>query len=381
MNIITTEKIPIKIWVDELDAETLQQARDLANLPHAFKWIAIMPDAHPGYGMPIGGVLATKEIIVPNAVGVDIGCGMRAVKTSLTEIDEETLKKITGEIRRVIPVGFRHHTQEQSWSGFAEAPKIETIQNELRNAMFQIGTLGGGNHFVEIQRGDDGHIWIMVHSGSRNFGFKTAGYYNRKAVEYCKENHLELPSKDLAYLPFESEIGQEYFGAMNYCQNFARGNRELMMESTVRVFEDVTSCGFEPAIDIHHNFASVEEHFGEKVIVHRKGATQAFKGMRGIIPGSMGTPSYITEGLGNEESFSSCAHGAGRILGRQEAIRTLDLEEEQRKMEGILGGPRGRRELQEAPGAYKNIDEVMQNQRDLVKILVKLSPLSVIIGT
>jgi tRNA-splicing ligase RtcB len=306
---------------------------------------------------------------------------MRAVKTSLTEIDEETLKKITGEIRKVIPVGFRHHTQEQSWSGFAEAPKIETIQNELRNAMFQIGTLGGGNHFVEIQRGDDGHIWIMVHSGSRNFGFKTAGYYNRKAVEYCKENHLELPSKDLAYLPFESEIGQEYFGAMNYCQNFARGNRELMMESTVRVFEDVTSCGFEPAIDIHHNFASVEEHFGEKVIVHRKGATQAFKGMRGIIPGSMGTPSYITEGLGNEESFSSCAHGAGRILGRQEAIRTLDLEEEQRKMEGILGGPRGRRELQEAPGAYKNIDEVMQNQRDLVKILVKLSPLSVIIGT
>lgn len=380
MTIITTEKIPIKIWLTELDTETLQQAKNLANLPHTFKWIAIMPDAHPGYGMPIGGILATKEIIVPNAVGVDIGCGMNAVKTSLTEIDEELLKKITGEIRRSILVGFQHQTSKQTWSGFSRAPSIKIIQDELESARLQIGTLGGGNHFVEILKGDDGHIWIMVHSGSRNFGFKTANYYNMKAIEYCEENSIELPSKDLAFLPMNSRVGLEYFEAMNFCTEFARGNRELMMENAKRVFGNITNCSFESAIDIHHNFASEEEHFGEKVIVHRKGATRAFKGMKGIVPGSMGTPSYITEGLGNEDSFSSCAHGAGRQMGRKEAIRNLDMAEEQKKMTGILGGPRTKSELQEAPGAYKNIDEVMQNQRDLVKILVKLSPLSVIIG-
>lgn len=381
MMIINSEKIPIKIWLDELDEVTLQQAKDLANLPYAYKWIAIMPDAHPGFGMPIGGVLATEGTIVPNAVGVDIGCGMNAVQTSLKEIDEQTLKKITGEIRKLIPVGFSHHTDKRDWRGFMESPNIKIVLSELENAKYQIGTLGGGNHFVEIQKGDDGFIWIMVHSGSRNFGYKTAQFYHRKALEYCEKNKIELPTKELAFLPFGSEIGRDYFTSMNYCQDFAKASREMMMEEVKKVFSLITNCSFEPAIDIHHNFAAEEEHFGKKVIVHRKGATKAFKGMKGIVPGSMGTPSYITEGLGNEDSFSSCAHGAGRVLGRREAIRTLNLEEEQNKMAGILGGPRSKNELQEAPGAYKDIDEVMERQKYLVKILVKLSPLSVIIGT
>lgn len=380
MYTINSEKIPIKIWLDELDETTLEQAKNLANLPHAYKWIAVMPDAHPGYGMPIGGILATINTIVPNAVGVDIGCGMEAVQTSLNKIDLNILKKITGEIRKLVPVGYNHHKTKHDWEGYNNAPNIDIIQKELENSRFQIGTLGGGNHFMEILQGDDDRIWIVVHSGSRNFGFKTAQHYHRQAIIYCRNNNISLPTEELAYFPLESQLGSEYFIAMSYCQNFAQANRNLMMNNIKNIFENNTVCSFTSPINIHHNFAAEEEHFGKKVIVHRKGAIRAFLGMKGIIPGSMGTPTYITKGLGNEESFSSCAHGAGRKLGRNEAIRTLDLKTEQQKMNGILGVPRTKKELQESPGAYKDIDKVMADQKDLVKILVKLSPLSVIIG-
>lgn len=380
MKTITTEKIPIKAWLDDIDTTTLEQAKNLANLPFAFKWVALMPDAHPGYGMPIGGVLATKGTIVPNAVGVDIGCGMEAVRTSLNKLDLDTLKKITGEIRRTIPVGFRHHNTPQDWEGYGRAPLLDPIQKELENSRMQIGTLGGGNHFMEILHGDDNRVWIIVHSGSRNFGFKTASYYHKLAVKYCRDNRVELPTEELAYFLLDNTIGKEYFAAMNYCQDFAQASRDHMMRNIKIIFQKYSDCTFEEPINIHHNFASEEEHFGEQVMVHRKGAVMAFAGMKGIVPGSMGTPTYITEGLGNEESFSSCAHGAGRVLGRNEAIRTLNLEEERQKMLGILGAPRTKKELQEAPGAYKDIDKVMNDQKDLVKILVRLTPLSVVIG-
>lgn len=281
----------------------------------------------------------------------------------------------------MIPVGFNHHTVKQDWSGFESAPDINIVQKELDNARFQIGTLGGGNHFVEILKDENAYIWIMVHSGSRNIGFKTANFYHRKAIEYCKEKDIDLPTKDLAYLPTESDIGREYFEAMSYCQRFARANRELMINRAKQVFKETLNCKFEPVIDAHHNFANEETHYGEKVIVHRKGAISAYEDEPGIVPGSMGTPSYITIGLGNKESFCSCAHGAGRRLGRKEAIRSLDLKEEQKRMSGILGGPRSKNELQESPSAYKDIDEVMSNQKDLTTIKVKLLPLSVIIGT
>lgn len=380
MKVINSEKIPIKLWDQNVDAVTLAQTKNLANLPNAFKWIALMPDAHPGYGMPIGGVLAAEGIIIPHAVGVDIGCGMIAVKTSIKEINSETLKEILGAIRQEIPLGFNHHKKPQEWEGFNRTPESQIIQNELGAAKYQIGTLGGGNHFIEILKGDDGFIWLMLHSGSRNFGLKTANYYHQKALQLSERYAKNLPDKELAFFPLNSKYGQEYFQAMNFCQEFALANRENMMEKVKNIFNRFTRATFTEPINIHHNYAALETHFGKEVLVHRKGAVKAQAGQAGIIPGSMGSASYITEGLGNPESFQSASHGAGRKLGRKQAIRTLKLEEEQAKMQGILGAPRTVNELQEAPGAYKNIDEVMKKQKDLVKIKVKLTPLAVITG-
>ena len=380
MKVISTERIPIKMWLDEIEDNALAQAKNLANLKFAFKWVAIMPDSHSGYGMPIGGVLATEQVVSPNCVGVDIGCGMVAVKTSLTEINVDAIKTIMGKVRKVVPVGFNHQKDNQEWIGFDAAPDIPIIQKELSSARKQLGTLGGGNHFLEIQHGDDGHIWIMIHSGSRNFGLQTANVYHKTAQELCAKWNSDLPDKDLAFLPMDSKEGQEYFVAMNYCLDFAKANRALMMERVADIFQEVCGATIEDEINIHHNYASMEHHFGKNVLVHRKGATRANKGLRGIIPGSMGTHSYIVEGLGNEDSFQSCSHGAGRRMGRKEAQRTLNLEEEQAKMVGIVHGLRTNNDLDEAPGSYKDIDVVMVNQTDLVKPIVTLTPLGVIKG-
>ncbi|NMD27140.1 MAG: RtcB family protein [Chloroflexi bacterium] len=378
--VINTETVPIKLWLDDIEEGELMQARNLANLPFVFKWVAIMPDSHQGYGMPIGGVLATSGGIVPNAVGGDIGCGMAACKTSLTEISTEALKSVMGKIRKVIPVGFNHQAEEQRWDGFDDAPDIPIIQRELSSAKKQLGTLGGGNHFIEIQRGDDGHIWLMIHSGSRNFGLKTADEYHKTAQRLCEKWYSFMPDKDLAFLPIDTDAGNAYYKAMNYCLKFAQANRALMMGRAIDALYSETGATVLDEIDIHHNYAAFEHHYGKDVLVHRKGATRATLGLTGIIPGSMGTFSYITEGLGNPESFFSSSHGAGRRMGRNEAKRTLNLESEQVKMAGIGHGLRSASELDEAPGAYKDIDVVMENQNDLVKIRVSLSPLANIKG-
>jgi tRNA-splicing ligase RtcB len=385
--VISTERIPIKLWLDDIEEGTLAQARNLANLPFAFKWIAIMPDAHQGYGMPIGGVMATENVIVPNAVGVDIGCGMCAVKTSLTDIDTKTLKKIMREIREVIPTGFNRHKENQDSGLMPDAVEHDfdlcrVVRQEYENALKSLGTLGGGNHFIEIQKGDDGHIWIMLHSGSRNLGFTVANYYNRLAQKLTQKWHSNIPpfkgDDGLAFFPIDSKEGKNYIKEMNYCVEFALANRKLMIDRVKEAFEDQygPQVSFEKEINIAHNYAQMENHFGRNVMVHRKGATKATKDTIGIIPGSMGTSSYIVKGLGNPESFNSCSHGAGRKMGRKEAIRTLNLEEEQKKMEGIIGKPRSQNKLDEAPGAYKDINIVMENQKDLVEILVKLKPLA-----
>ncbi|MFA5314103.1 MAG: RtcB family protein, partial [Methanomassiliicoccales archaeon] len=374
--VINTEKLPIKMWLEDIEENAMNQARNLANLPFVYKWISIMPDSHSGYGMPIGGVMATNGVIVPNAVGVDIGCDMRAIKTSLTDIATEELKLAMGKIREVVPVGFTHQNENQLWDGFDKAPDIQIIQAELPSSRKQLGTLGGGNHFIEIQKGSDNHIWIMTHSGSRNFGLKTANVYHKIAQQLCNRWFSEIPDKDLAFLPIESPEGKEYFQAMKYCLEFARANRQLMMKNVLSCLSSVKECNALDEIDIHHNYAAFENHYGKDVLVHRKGATKASLGLTGIIPGSMGTASYITEGLGNPESFESCSHGAGRRMGRKEAERTLNLEEEQEKMTGIVHGLRSVSNLDEAPGAYKSIDEVMKNQEDLVKIKVSLKPLA-----
>ena len=378
--IITTERVPIKLWLDDIEKGALQQARNLANLPFAFKWVAVMPDAHEGFGMPIGGVLAALGTIVPNAVGVDIGCGVLAARTDLANITQDTLRNVLAGIRQEVPLGFEHHKVNQPWSGFDRAPDLPIIQQELPSARRQLGTLGGGNHFIEFQQGSDGHIWIMIHSGSRNFGFKTANVYHKTAQALCNRKGWELPDRDLAYLPMDSREGEEYFTAMNYCCEFAKANRALMMQRVSEVAAMVTGAKILEPINIHHNYASLETHYGREVVVHRKGATKASRDTVGIIPGSMGAKSYIVKGLGNPESFESCAHGAGRKMGRKHAIRSLDLETEQAKMQGILHGLRTRSALDEAPGAYKDIDEVMALQRDLVEISVTLTPLASIKG-
>lgn len=389
--IITTEKIPIKIWTDEIENGALEQAKNLANLPFAFKHVAIMPDTHQGFGMPIGGVLATKDVIIPNAVGVDIGCGMCAVKTSLTSIDKETLKKIMGEIRKAIPVGFNKHKEAQKGiltpKLFFEQSQPDTIfLKEYDNAELSLGTLGGGNHFIEIQKGNDGHIWIMIHSGSRNLGLKVAEHYNKIAIEKNKE-WFSNTQKELNFLPIDSKEGQDYLREMEYCVEFALANRKLMMDRVKEVFikelhNQNSNIFFDDMINIAHNYARLENHYGENVWVHRKGATSAREGEIGIIPGSQGTKSYIVKGKGNPESFMSCSHGAGRKMGRNEAIKNLNLEEEIKKLDdvGVIHAIRGQKDLDEAPGSYKDIDVVMENQKDLVEILVELTPLAVIKG-
>jgi len=394
MKTTNENKIPIKSWVSDIEDGALAQANNLANLPFAFRHIALMPDCHQGYGMPIGGVMATKGVIIPNAVGVDIGCGMCAVKTSLTDIDTDTLKKIMGEIRQVIPVGFKKHKdcQDEKLMPDINYEELIIVNEEYSNARKSIGTLGGGNHFIEIQKGDDGHIWIMIHSGSRNLGKQVADYYNKKAKELNEKYYSKVEKDvDLAFLPIKSEEGQNYIKEMNYCVKFALANRKLMISRIQNIVYNVIKLNdgnhikqqkiyFNKIINIAHNYAVQENHFRQNVWVHRKGATLARQGTIGIIPGSQGTKSYIVEGLGNPESFESCSHGAGRRMGRKQAERELDLEEEQKKLEGIIHSVRTKGDLNEAIGAYKDIEVVMENQKDLVKILVELTPLAVIKG-
>lgn len=385
-NIISTERIPIKMWVTDLEETALQQAENLANLPFAFKHVALMPDTHCGYGMPIGGVLATKGVIIPNAVGVDIGCGMCAVKTNIKDLDLDALKKIMAGIRNRIPLGFSKHSQAQDQSYMPNSEEIpEVIKSHYQNALHQLGTLGGGNHFIEIQHGSDNSIWVMIHSGSRNLGKQVADHYNKLAKNLNSKWHSQVPAKwDLAFLPIETNEAKEYLKAMQYCVDFAFANRKLMMKRVMETIEKVLSqkVEFSEIINIAHNYAACENHFGKDVIVHRKGATSARKEEVGIIPGSQGTKSYIVEGLGNPQSFHSCSHGAGRKMGRKQAQRELDLQEEINRLDkkGILHTIRRHKDLDEAAGAYKDIHEVMENQKDLVKILVELEPLAVVKG-
>jgi len=387
--VISTEKIPIKMWLDEPEDGALKQAINLANLPFAFSHICLMPDTHQGYGMPIGGVMATNNVIVPNAVGVDIGCGMCAVKTNVEAdgLERGQLTQIMAGIRELVPLGFDHHKERQDESLMPQGYHLDEmviVKREYLAALKQLGTLGGGNHFIELQRDGDGFLWIMVHSGSRNFGLQVAEYYNKKAKKLNELYYSSVsPKADLAFLPFETGEALAYYKEMRYCTEFALANRKLMMERIQQVVS-ATLCDvvYEPMINIAHNYAAWEKHFDTKVIVHRKGATSAKEGETGIIPGSQGTKSYIVEGLGNPESFMSCSHGAGRVMSRAAAIRNLNLDEEKRKLDelGIIHSIRSKSDLEEASSAYKDISQVMTFQSDLVKIKVELVPLAVIKG-
>jgi len=377
------------MWLDDPEEGAIKQALNLANLPFAYKHVCLMPDTHQGYGMPIGGVLATNNVIIPNAVGVDIGCGMCAVKTNIEAggIERKQLTTIMSGIRELIPLGFDHHKERQDEAlmpqGY-ELDELVVVKRQYLAALKQIGTLGGGNHFIELQRADDGFLWLMVHSGSRNFGLHVAEYYNKTAKKLNAIYYSSVDAKaDLAFLPFETDIAHTYYKEMKYCTDFALANRKLMMERIQQIVSTtLDNVAYDPIINIAHNYAAWETHFGAKVIVHRKGATSAKEGETGIIPGSQGAKSYIVEGLGNPDSFMSCSHGAGRLMSRAAAIRNLDLEEEKRKLDdlGIIHSIRNKSDLEEASSAYKDISQVMAFQSDLVKIKTELTPLAVIKG-
>ncbi len=388
--IITSENSPIKLWLREMDDGALQQAKNIANLPFIHSHVAIMPDAHMGYGMPIGGVMATRGVVIPNAVGVDIGCGMCALRTSLTSLDSDRLKAVMKLIRKSIPLGFQHHKKPQDSSlmplpeNIISLEELPVVRREYANALTQLGTLGGGNHFIEIQRGSDGFLWIMIHSGSRNIGYRVAEHYNRLAVSLAGKYGQTVPAKQqLASLPCDSPEGRRYLREMEFCVDFALANRRLMMERVKAALEEVAGpVRFDNFVNIAHNYARLEHHFQRDVMVHRKGATSARSGEIGIIPGCQGMPSYLVRGKGNPESFTSCSHGAGRKMGRRQARKRLDLKRERQRLEeqGILHAVRGKRDLDEAPGAYKDIDRVIEDQLDLVEVIVTLHPLAVIKG-
>jgi len=386
IQVITAYRIPIKLWLDDIDPQALEQAKHLAELPCTVDHIAIMPDSHVGYGMPIGGVMATVDTVIPNAVGVDIGCGVCAVQTSLHSLDAASLKKIMARIRQTVPLGFKHHDRPQAASlmPVLDESLMKVISNEFSRARRQLGTLGGGNHFIEIQHGNDGFIWIMIHSGSRNLGHKVATFHNKRAIRINEQSGQQVPkSWQLAGLPVDSREGLEYLAEMEFCVAFALANRRLMMQRVQEaIVEETGRAEFGELINKSHNFAAWEQHGGRQVMIHRKGATRAFKGEPGVIPGSQGTASYIVRGRGNPESFCSCSHGAGRKLGRKQAIRALDLKKEQQQLEkmGVIHALRRKNDLDEAPGAYKDIDQVMALQADLVEIEVRLQPLAVLKG-
>jgi tRNA-splicing ligase RtcB len=383
-------KTVVKMWTTEFDDKAREQIENLASLPFVHHHIALMPDCHGGMGMPIGGVLPTKDVVIPNAVGVDIGCGMCAVKTNIRtrRLTEKILRKVIMKgIRERIPLGMDHHKEMQDEkylpTGF-DLEKLPVVENHYKSIHHQVGTLGGGNHFIELQRDGEGWLWIMIHSGSRNLGKQVGDFYNKKAkwfneLYYSKvESELMLP-----FLPLKTHEFNEYWDEMNYCIAFAKCNRQLMMERIKEVIVDALPLAeFEPTIDIAHNYAAFENHFGANCIVHRKGAVRARAGEIGIIPGSQGTSSYIVEGLGNPDSFMSSSHGAGRLMSRTQAIKTLSLEDEIKKMEskGIVHSIRSQRDLDEAASAYKDIDQVIALETDLVKVITKLEPLAVIKG-
>ncbi len=389
-----TEKL--KMWIDPEDVEDSAQEQIDATVTHPklFKHVAIMPDVHMGWGCTVGTVLALKDAVIPASVGVDIGCGMCAMPTGL-HVDEVTpeFEKIYGGIARRIPMGFRHRNdnQVQDVHEFVPKPFLEDLVPEFelkyspnKAVINQLGTLGGGNHFIELQKDKDGMVWIMLHSGSRNIGLKISSLHIKKAAEICTD-----APKDMDYLETGTSAAADYLSGMFFAQEFAYFNRQVMMECILKELQyRFPNMKAGNIINIHHNYVAQEEHFGEYVWVHRKGATKATSDALGIIPGSMGTKSYIVRGKDNPDSFKSCSHGAGRVMSRTAArgkfdrkkkifktegrLNVADFEED---MKGVFSHDVDREHLDEAPRVYKDIDVVIANQEDLITVEHELFPI------
>lgn len=373
---------PVLSWANHpLGKDEAKMAQNVASLPFVFKHVALMPDVHLGKGALVGSVIATKETIIPAAVGVDLGCGMAAIKTPFhADKLEGKLKKIRLDIEAAIPTGFnenkdidKHVANWQQWSDFKDLhPGVQDLETK---AMRQMGSLGGGNHFIEVCVDTENQVWLMLHSGSRNIGNMLAKYHIDTAKNLAKMAENSLPDPDLAYFVAGTPEFQAYWHDLQWAQQYALRNREVMMARFKRIVEKHVAGGKEtkPLVQVncHHNYAEKEVHFGEDVYVTRKGAVRAQEDDYGIIPGSMGAKSYIVKGKGCANSFCSCSHGAGRLLSRNKAKNTYTLDDlikqtqgvECRKDEGVLD---------EIPGAYKPIEQVMENQNDLVEVVATL---------
>lgn len=399
---------PIKIWLEkeqDLEESCLEQALHLAQLPFLHKWVCLMPDTHTGMGMPIGGVIAAKGVVIPNAVGVDIGCGMAYVKTSIpVKALKETMtgsgnlvQGIVGDILRNIPVGFAHHktpmpcyTLDRAMEELSLYEADSELLGQLEAGYFQVGTLGGGNHFIELQEDEEGFLSVMLHSGSRHFGKSVCDYFHQKAREQNCRWYSQVPDEyRLAFLPVDTLEGRQYLNWMNLSMDFARENREKLMLAVKAVLEKWIGrytdleLKYEGEINCHHNYAALENHFGENVWVHRKGAVRAREGELTVIPGAMGSYSYVVRGLGNPESFCTSSHGAGRAYSRRGAMEAFSCEEVMvdLKNQGVILGKKNKKDVaEESRFAYKDIDRVMENQKDLVEPVRRLRTIGVVKG-
>jgi tRNA-splicing ligase RtcB (3'-phosphate/5'-hydroxy nucleic acid ligase) len=382
--------VPVLSWAGhELGHDEMKMAKNVASLPFVHKHVALMPDVHLGKGALVGSVVATKAAIVPAAVGVDIGCGMCAVKTPYHANQlEGKLKQIRLDVEKLIPVGFNENKELSkevtNWQGWGDFKELHSkVQHLEGKAMKQMGSLGGGNHFIELCVDAEGDVWLMLHSGSRNIGNMLAQRHIETAKNLAKLAGLRLPDPDLSHFVQATPEFDAYWRDLQWAQHYALRNREVMMARFKRVVETHLAGGkpFKPSIQVncHHNYAEREIHFGEEVYVTRKGAVRARKDDYGIIPGSMGTKSFIVKGKGCEDAFCSCSHGAGRQMSRNKAKLAFTLEDliqqttgvECRKDEGVLD---------EIPGAYKPIEQVMKNQNDLVEVVATLKQVMCVKG-
>ena len=379
---------PIKVWTDHVEDSALKQLKNIARLPFiAGNGVAVMPDVHMGKGAAVGTVIATDKALIPSAVGVDIGCGMNAVRLSLKASDlPESLKAIRDQIERDVPLGAggRHrstyippgseaNTVNQMWRGYHDAKPFgaDDHAHGFERAWFQLGTLGSGNHFIEICLDENDDVWVMLHSGSRGTGNEIGRRFIEKAKRTMETYFVKLPDADLAYLPEDTEDFNAYVKAVNWAQDYALENRRVMMVAVIAAIRRHIAKPFEithEAVNCHHNYVEKENHFGRNLWVTRKGAIRAREGDLGIIPGSMGTRSYIVRGKGNLDSYCSCSHGAGRKMSRTQATKTFTVAD----LEAQTAGIECRKDesvLDELPAAYKDIDAVMAHQQDLVEVV------------
>ena len=392
-----TRNAQIKAWIKGVPIEdgAKQQLYNTAELPIVYKHIAAMPDVHWGLGATVGSIIPTKQAIIPAAVGVDIGCGMCAIRTSLTSHDlPENLGRLRNKIERKVPVGFDDFDKRKevgkdapkTWQNIFEKRYKKILDkhpklNSKKNPVMQLGTLGGGNHFIEICLDESDRVWIMLHSGSRNAGNRIGSYFISKAKKEMEKLGIKLVDKNLSYFNEGSELFDDYVDAVGWAQEYAKINRKMMLETILNIFRKIFKnfTTDKKAVNCHHNYVQLENHFGQNLWITRKGAVSAMEGELGIIPGSMGTRSYIVEGKGNPESFHSCAHGAGRLMSRKKAKKNFTVEDHIQATRGVECR-KDKHVLDETPGAYKNIDDVMNAQKDLVNVLYALKQIVCVKG-